>query len=160
MFYKELKINDIDYINNLKTDVRKNIKKTMFNSTNVKGKMTFYRHYIDNELFKKIEEITPEYKWYDAWGTILTKNQYVQEHDHTLRNNDSNNIVTHSAVFYLTNIQPGTYFKNQNVTVEPEVGKIIIFSCKELHSVAKYEGDEERITIAFNGRKREEYELN
>jgi hypothetical protein len=139
MFYSEKKITDLNLINSLKKEVKNNVKEFLTNNTNVKGQMTFYRHFIDNKLFKIIEETTLEYKWYDAWGTILKKGQHVSEHNH---------------------IQPGTYFKNHNITIKPEIGKIIIFSCKEAHSVAKYEGDEERITIAFNGRKREEYELN
>ena len=160
MFYKELRITDMNYIQNLKEDIKKNIKKSFTNVTNVKGHMTFYRHYIDTKLFEKIKEMTPEYIWYDAWGNLLKKGQYVQEHDHRLTNKDSSNFLTHSAVFYLTDIKPGTYFKKHNITIEPELGKIIIFSAKERHAVEKYNGDEERITLAFNGRKKEEYEFN
>ena len=160
MFYSEKKITDLNLINSLKKEVKNNVKEFLTNNTNVKGQMTFYRHFIDNKLFKIIEETTLEYKWYDAWGTILKKGQHVSEHNHILIDKESSNILTHSGILYLTDIQPGTYFKNHNITIKPEIGKIIIFSCKEAHSVAKYEGDEERITIAFNGRKKEEYELN
>ena len=146
MFYKELRITDVDYLNNLKEDVKKNIKKSFTNVTNIQGHMTFYRHYIDNKLFEKIKEMTPEYVWYDAWGSLLKKGHYIREHDHRLDSPDSSNILTHSGVIYLTDIKPGTYFKKHDITIEPEVGKIIIFSAHERHGVATYNGDRERIT--------------
>ena len=55
MFYKELRITDWDYLNNLKEDVKKNIKKSFTNVTNIQGHMTFYRHYIDNKLFESTD---------------------------------------------------------------------------------------------------------
>ena len=62
-------------------------------------------------------------------------------------------------MLYLTDIKPGTYFTEFNKTIDPEIGKIIIFDSKYRHSVDKCDTNEERITLAFNGRKKESYEL-
>lgn len=158
MFLKEYKIEDIDYINELKEEVKKNISQPFSYKTNVKGKMTFWKYFShESKNFEKIKDILFEYKIYEAWGNILNKGDFVEEHDHI---SDNGNLsLNFSGILYLTNVGPGTYFTEFNKEIKPEIGKIIIFDCKYRHLVKKYDKDEDRITIAFNGRIREKYEL-
>ena len=57
-------------------------------------------------------------------------------------------------MFYLGHIS-----KKYDTTIIPEVGKIVIFDANTLHEVKKSDSDEERINIAFNGRRKESYEF-
>jgi hypothetical protein len=158
MFLEEYYLKDIDLINNLKENIKNNISKHTSYKTNVKGKMTDWNFFIKSDVFKPIEEILYKYKIYQAWGNILKKGEYVEEHDH-LGIENINTIIDISGVLYLTDIKPGTYFKEFNKTIDPEIGKIIIFDNKYRHSVDKCDTNKERITLAFNGRKKESYEF-
>jgi len=158
MFLKEYKITDKKYINSLKEEVIKNIDNTYSYKTNVQGKMTYWKYFThQSENFQKIKDILFEYHLYEAWGNILNKGDHVVEHDHSAF--PKNMPVSASGVLYLTDIGPGTYFKEFNKSIKPEIGKIIIFDPKYRHSVEKYDKDENRITIAFNGRIKEKYEF-
>ena len=158
MFLKEYKIKDLDYINVLKEEILQNIDKNHSYSTNVKGKMTYWKYFTHHSKnFNKIREVLYEYHIYEAWGNILNKGDFVHEHDHI--SNPENMAVTASGVLYLTDVGPGTYFKEFNKTIKPEIGKIIVFDPKYRHSVEKYDKEEDRITIAFNGRIKEAYEF-
>jgi len=158
MFLEEYYLKDTNLINNLKEIIKNNISKHTSYKTNVQGKMTDWKFFIKNNVFKPIEEVLYKYKIYQAWGNVLTKGEHVLEHDH-IGEEDHNTIYNISGVLYLTDIKPGTYFKEFNKTIDPEIGKIIIFDNKYRHSVDKCDTNEERITLAFNGRKKESYEL-
>jgi len=158
MFLEEYFLKDINLINKLKESIKNNISKYTSYKTNVKGKMTDWKFFIGKDIFKPIEKILYKYKLYDAWGNILYKGEHVEEHDHGGKI-DINTALNMSGVLYLTNTKPGTYFKEFNKTIDPEIGKIIVFDNKYRHSVDKCDTDNERITLAFNGRKKELYEF-
>ena len=159
MLFKNYKIDDITYIENLKKEVKKNVNSNFSYKTNVKGKMTDWSYFSNkNNIFKKVEDLLFEYKIYQAWGTILNKGDYVVEHDHTCTNL-TNFYINISGVIYLTDVGPGTYFKEFNKTIKPEIGKIIVFNSEYRHAVEKYDKNEDRITIGFNGRRKEAYEF-
>ena len=160
MFYDEYKITDTEYLKSLQTEIKNNTIKSLRNRTNVKGQMTYWNYFIDKKIFNKVKDITYKYFWYDAWGNILNKNDYVEEHDHITVNPKIKLPCSHSGILYLTDQEPGTYFKKYDVTIKPELGKIIIFKSNVLHSVKKCDTSKERITLAFNGRRKEAYEFN
>jgi len=158
MFFDEYKIEDLEYINILKNEIINNIRKDHSYKTNVLGKMTYWKYFThQSKNFKKVKDILYKYHIYEAWGNILNKGDSVKEHDHI--SNPENMAVTASGVLYLTDVGPGTYFKEFNKTIKPEIGKIIVFDPKYRHSVEKYDKDEDRITLAFNGRIKEAYEF-
>jgi len=158
MFLKEYKIKDMDYIDILKQEVIKGIDKYHSYRTNVKGKMTYWKLFThQSKNFQKVKDLLYEYHMYEAWGNILNKGDHVAKHNHTA--NHENFPVTASGVLYLTDIGPGTNFVDFNKIIKPEIGKIIVFSPHYNHLVEKYDGNEDRITIAFNGRIKEKYEF-
>ena len=77
MFYDEYKITDTDYLKSLQTEIKNNTIESFRNLTNVKGQMTYWNYFIDKKIFNKVKDITYKYFWYDAWGNILNKNDYV-----------------------------------------------------------------------------------
>tara|TARA_R110000787_G_C13349552_1_gene438989 strand:+ start:307 stop:783 length:477 start_codon:yes stop_codon:yes gene_type:complete len=158
MFLKEYKIKDLDYINVLKEEIINNIDKNISYNTNVKGKMTNWKYFTHHSKnFDKIRQVLYEYHIYEAWGNILNKGDFVKEHDHLGKNKNMN--VSASGVLYLTDVGLGTYFKEFDVEVKSEVGKIIIFDPSYRHSVKEYDKEEDRVTLAFNGRVKEAYEF-
>tara|TARA_R110000823_G_scaffold315645_1_gene448855 strand:- start:703 stop:1179 length:477 start_codon:yes stop_codon:yes gene_type:complete len=158
MFLKEYKIEDINYINLLKQEVVENIDKHHSYTTNVKGKMTYWKFFThQSKNFEKVRDVLYEYHIYEAWGNILNKDDYVDKHNHIA--DHENFPVTASGVLYLTDVGPGTSFVDFDKIIKSEIGKIIVFSPKYNHLVEKYDGDKDRITIAFNGRIKEKYEF-
>ena len=159
MLLKEYKIKDQSYTDILLKEVKDNIDEIYSYKSNVVGKKTYWKHFIKkSKNFKDVLNLLNEYVLYEAWGNILNKNDYVEEHNHfnpTL----VNRFIDISGILYLTNFGPGTFFKQFNKTIKPEAGKIIVFDSKYLHSVKKCDRDEPRITIAFNGRRKESYEF-
>lgn len=118
--------------------------------TNVKGKMTDFKQFINEPLFLNILKECEIFfntfnfkKMYlqDAWGNILEENEEVIEHDH--------GGCEVSGVLYLTEGGSGTYFSEINKTIEEKIGKIIFFSSNIKHSVIKNKLHK-RYTLAFN----------
>ena len=162
MWIKEYKIDDLSYIEILKNEIKNNISKKFSYNTNVKGQMTDWRYFTDvSKNFQKIKQILNRYYLVQAWGNILNKDDEVLEHCH-IEKVDGKPAgylpSTISGIIYLTDIEPGTYFKDFDFTVKPEVGKIVVFNNEYLHSVSKSKNDN-RYTIAFNGRIKESYEF-
>jgi Rps23 Pro-64 3,4-dihydroxylase Tpa1-like proline 4-hydroxylase len=158
MILEEYLIKDISVITSLKEDIKNNLDTSMKNTTNVKGSMTNYKHFIGRKTFEPIKKLLNKFAIYEAWGNVLKKGEYVKEHHH-ISNENNNFKINISGILYLTDIKPGTYFKEFNKTIDPKIGKIIVFDNKYKHSVDKCDTDEERITLAFNGRKKENYEF-
>ena len=159
MLLKEYWIKDQNYINSLIQEIKDNIDESYSYKSNVRGEKTYWKHFVKkSKNFKPVLDLLNQYVLYEAWGNILNKNDYVEEHNHF----DpilTNRFVDTSGILYLTNHGPGTFFKDFNKTIKPQVGKIVVFDSKYLHSVKKCDTDEPRITLAFNGRKKESYEF-
>ena len=159
MLLKEYWIKDQNYIDSLIQEIKDNIDESYSYKSNVRGEKTYWKHFVKkSKNFKPVLDLLNQYVLYEAWGNILNKNDYVEEHNHF----DSiltNRFVDTSGILYLTNHGPGTFFKDFNKIIKPQVGKIVVFDSKYLHSVKKCDTDKPRITLAFNGRKKESYEF-
>ena len=87
-----------DKVHNMILEIKNNLDPNMDNYTNVKGGMTDWRHFVDNDLFKNFftflinkHQLThPEIFAYfleksliiDAWGNEIKKGDSVNYHDH------------------------------------------------------------------------------
>jgi hypothetical protein len=119
--------------------------------TSVKGKMTDFNYFVNNETFINIIKECEIFflalnfkKLYlkEAWGNILEQGQIVNEHDH--------NPAELSGILYLTEGGPGTYFSDAQKTVEEKIGKIVFFDSRMKHSVPSNNYPLKRYTLAFN----------
>ena len=163
MFYKEYWFKDKKILDDLKQDVVENVLDWYYYKTNIKGHMTSYKRYTEErkKMFKPVIDFLNEKRLHviEAWGGVLKKGDYVAEHNHMPKVTEHNTGLNASGVLYLTDVLPGTYFKKYDTTIKPEVGKIIIFGNDLFHEVKPSTSDEDRINIAFNLRKKEDYEF-
>lgn len=162
MFYDEYKITDLELLNNLREDVKKNTLDWYYKKTNIQGAMTSYKRYTleAKKLFQPIrDKVRDKYFITEAWGGLLRKGDHVVEHHHRPEVSTPNHIINRSGILYLTDILPGTYFSKYDTTITPEIGKMVIFDSDLKHKVNPSESDEERINIAWNGRIKESYEF-
>jgi hypothetical protein len=145
--------------------IKNNINPDMYKKTNVRGGMTNYNFFVEDKdfhtllndisfvLFKFADkngfEGANKFKILDAWGNMLSKNEYVRNHWHL---NNSNKIrATHiSTNVFLDKKEPGTYFPKYRKQIKPQRGKMIVFLANEMHLVDVYKQEEPRYTLAFN----------
>jgi hypothetical protein len=151
LFLIEYQLKNLNFVDILKKEIKNKVG-SMDYKTNVKGKMTNFTEFVNNEILinilKECTKVTnvlnlpPKSVLKDAWGNILKKGDSVQPHTH-----DGHTV---SGILYLTENGPGTYFKEFNKTIDEKIGKIVLFNGDALHSVPVYNGNEDRYTIAFN----------
>ena len=149
-FILEYQFENLNFVNNLKKEIKNRVG-SMDYKTNVKGKMTDFKEFVNNKiihsLLKECVEATyvlnlPKADLKEAWGNILKTGDSVDIHSHR------NSII--SGILYLTEEGPGTYFPQFNKTIDEKIGKVVLFNGNLLHSVPVYKGSEDRYTIAFN----------
>lgn len=157
LFIIEYQIKDLSFINNFKSLIDKNVGALSYR-TNVKGKMTHWDFFKSvpqfNEILLNMGEIFSAFPFkaltlVQAWGNILEKGDQVVIHNHRY-----NHI---SAILYLTEKGPGTYFPQFNKTVFEKIGKFVFFSGEANHSVAKSNVKQKRYTIACNFNEIDEF---
>jgi hypothetical protein len=150
IYLLEYQFKDLNFIDVLKKEVDNKVGPLDY-KTNVKGQMTKFDEFVNNEIFinllKESLNFTAvlnvkELRLTDAWGNILKKGDEVNSHDHSP--------AVISGVLYLTEGGPGTFFYQFNKTVEEKIGKIVFFSGSAYHKVLPYTLNENRYTIAFN----------
>ena len=154
LFLLESKIQDMSCINYFKKKIDAGVINSDNNKkTNVKGKMTDWKYFNDDEVLHKfLREINhlmfkfvlPHQKLLlqSSWGNILQGEDYVEQHDHIGANI--------SGVLYLTDIGPGLDFPDFKRTIKEETGKFILFHPNSSHGVKKTNLKEKRYTLAFN----------
>jgi hypothetical protein len=160
VFLIEYQLKNLNFVDILKKEIKNKVG-SMNYKTNVKGEMTDFTEFVNNEILinilRECMEVTnvlslPKSVLKDAWGNILKKGDNVQQHTH--------HGYTISGVLYLTEKGPGTYFPEFNKTIDEKIGKVVLFSGDALHSVPVYRGDEDRYTIAFNFKEIPTWEEN
>jgi hypothetical protein len=153
------KIEDKNIINNLIYFIKNNKDEKLSYKTNVKGHFTGFHSLIQNvDFLNFLKIIQPNIKIIfndnftitDAWGNLCKIGENVTEHDH-------NGTTAFCGILYLTDNGPGTYFKEYDLLIKEEIGKYILFSPILKHSVEKITKETERITVAFNMNKINEW---
>ena len=79
----------------------------------------------------------------ECWGNVYHKDDYAVLHHHRA-------CTGFSGILYLTNEGPGTYFKDFDLTIKEEYGKVVLFEPMLLHEVKPSNLQTTRITMAFN----------
>ena len=69
---------------------------------------------------------------------MLNQQEYVQEHNH-IGEEDQNTIYNMSGVLYLTNIKPGTYFKEFKDRFSKWADKISFFECPQSNGLKNWD---------------------
>jgi hypothetical protein len=153
------KINNQNIINNLIHFIKNNKDEKLSYKTNVRGHFTGFDSLVENKDFINfLKEIQPQIKIiflnnfiiHSAWGNICKFGEEVLEHSH-------GGTTAFCGILYLSEGGPGTFFKEYDLTIDEEIGKYVLFHPKLLHSVKKIEKDIERITVAFNMFKTNEW---
>ena len=129
--------------------------------TNVKGKMTPWSYFVNNEHFntimqkviKKISDlkIKPNTKFYinEAWGIKLEGMEHTNIHNHEE--------AFFSGIVYLSDSDQLLNFPQLNIDIRPRVGSVLIFSGDLEHGTKDHVLKEPKYAIPFNVLKISEY---
>ena len=150
LYLLEYQFKNLSFVNILKKEIDNNVGALDY-KTNVKGQMTKFDEFVNNEIFTNLLKEClyfsnvlniKDSRLTEAWGNILKKGGEVQSHSH--------NPAIISGILYLTEDGPGTYFSEFNKTVEEKIGKIVFFSGQAMHQVLPFKLNKNRYTIGFN----------
>jgi len=152
-------------IHNFILDLKNNLDPTMENYTNVKGGMTKWDHYVNNDNFKgfiaylinKYQRSHPKIFEYflekkvikSAWGNEIKKGDSLNFHHHPCFH----------GILYLTK-GCDLILPELNLKITPEPGDYYIFPPEILHGFDKYEGENNRYSLIFNIEQGEEFNFN
>lgn len=154
-----------DKVHNMILEIKNNLDPNMDNYTNVKGGMTDWRHFVDNDLFKNFftflinkHQLThPEIFAYfleksliiDAWGNEIKKGDSVNYHDHR----------HYHAILYLTD-GADLILPELNISITPRAGDYYIFPPMVVHGFDKHNDDFTRYSLVCNFDSMEHFLLN
>jgi len=146
-------IKNVNLLENIKQKIIDKTKNSSFSyKTNVKAKFTGFESL---SLEPEIKEFAMEIKPFsnsvcnkktamkECWGNVYHKNDYAMLHHHK-------GCTGFSGILYLSNEGPGTYFKDFDLTIKEEYGKVVLFDPMLLHEVKPSSLQSTRITMAFN----------
>ena len=144
-----------EIIHNFILDIKNNLDKKMENYTNVKGGMTNWYHFLDNENFKNFftylinthQSTQPQlfqfflqrYKITNAWGNEIKPKDSLSYHTHPCWH----------GILYLSK-GCDLYLPELNLKITPEAGDYYIFPPEILHGFDEYKGDHNRYSLIFN----------
>ena len=144
-----------DRIHNLKLNIKFNIDPNMKNYTNVKGDMTSWTHFVEDDDFIKFLNYTinkhqvshPDlFKFFyqrktieDAWGNIYRKGDSLTSHIH----------YSYSGILFLSE-GCDLILPELNIKITPFPGDYYYFPPIIYHGFDEILNDEERYSIAFN----------
>jgi len=136
-------------------DIKNNIDQEIKNYTNVKGGMTSWYHFLDNNNFKNFftylinthQSTQPHlfkfflerYKVNNAWGNEIKPNDSLMYHMHPCWH----------GILYLTK-GCDLNLPELNLKITPEAGDYYIFPPEILHGFDKQEGSQNRYSLIFN----------
>lgn len=152
-------------VHNFILDIKNNLDPNMGNYTNVKGGMTKWDHYLDNDNFKGFiaylinthQTTSPDiFKYFlerytvdDAWGNEIKKEDSLSYHVHHCW----------SGVLYLTE-GCDLILPELNMTITPKPGDYYIFPPEILHGFDKSNIKENRYSLVFNIFQKQIFEHN
>tara|TARA_R100001460_G_scaffold14228_1_gene31958 strand:+ start:650 stop:1237 length:588 start_codon:yes stop_codon:yes gene_type:complete len=142
-------------IHNFILDIKNNLNPKMENYTNVKGGMTDWHHFLDNDNFKGFiahlinthQTTHPGIFQYflekntvsDAWGNEIKKGDSLKYHTHHCLH----------GILYLTK-GCDLILPELNIKITPEPGDYYLFPPEIIHGFDLYEGDNNRYSLIFN----------
>jgi hypothetical protein len=148
-----------DVIHNFILDIKNNLEPSMENYTNVKGGMTSWNHYVENDNFKdffaylinKHQTSHPQIFQYfleknivaDAWGNEIKKGDRLQYHSHSCWH----------GILYLTK-GCNLILPELNLQITPEPGNYYVFPPEILHGFDENNDDNKRYSLIFNIKQR------
>ena len=143
-------------------NIKNNISEKMSNYTNVKGGMTNWLYFLDDDDFKKFfiylinthqtthphlfEYFLERYEVTNAWGNEIKPNDSLNYHTHPCWH----------GILYLTK-GCDLYLPELNIKITPEPGDYYIFPPEVLHGFDKYEGEQNRYSLVFNIQQTNEF---
>jgi hypothetical protein len=144
-----------DIIHNFILNIKNNLNVEMANHTNVKGGMTSWTHFLDNDNFKNFtihlinthQTTNPKIFQYflernyvsEAWGNEIKKGDSLKYHTHPCKH----------GILYLTK-GCDLELPELNIKITPEPGDYYIFPPEILHGFDEYQGDKNRYSLIFN----------
>lgn len=116
--------------------------------TNVKGQMTSFRYFNEDEIFKKlliksVRDLNLHFnnlELEEAWGIKMSEGEYTQEHNHN---------TAFSGIFYLNDHDTEIEFPEINKSVQCRKGKFLFFTGSLFHKT-KPLGPGVKYAIPFN----------
>ena len=142
-------------VHNMILEIKNNIDPEMDNYTAVKGRMTNWKHFITNDLFKdfftfvinKHQTTHPEvFKFFlersiiiDAWGNEIRKGDSIDVHDHR----------QYHAILYLTD-GVDLILPELNIKITPKAGDYYIFPPMIAHGFDKSTDEKNRYSLVCN----------
>jgi len=148
-------------VHNFILDIKNNLDSSMENYTNVKGGMTKWDHYVNNDNFQGFlaylinkhqishpqifEYFLEKYLISNAWGNEIKKGDSLSYHSHP---------VLH-GILYLTE-GCDLILPELNIKITPKSGDYYIFPPEILHGFDKSEGEANRYSLIFNIEQKKE----
>jgi len=154
IFFAECSIDITDIKDYFISKIEENINSKENNNyiTNVKGKMTSWNLFANDQNFHKIldkgtEQIgkfikLPRSYLANAWGIKIEKGNETIFHNH--RENEF------SGILYLNNTELPIHFPELNIYIVPKTGTFLFFSAILNHGTDVNKSEESKYAIAFN----------
>lgn len=125
-----------------------NSETNLNNKTNVKGQMTSWNYFVNDEkftsllkqIFKSLQNIKP-CTLFEAWGIKMTSGNFSKPHDHTP--------CDYSGILYLNDADNMLCFPEINVNLIPKKNSLFFFSSLLEHSTSPVE-NKIKYAIPFN----------
>lgn len=146
-------------------DIKNNLKKSMYGYTNVKGGMTDWRYFVDNDNFNKFlsflinknQNSHPDiFQFFfeknyvaDAWGNEMKKGDSLTPHHHPC----------YHGILYLTK-GCDLILPELNITITPKPGDYYLFPPNILHGFDKINDDQIRYSLIFNIKEKDQFKFN
>lgn len=144
-----LDINEQYFIDQIE---KKLLEQNLNYKTNVKGKMTLWNAFVNDENFINVLDYglkcTKEHIKYkpvflkNAWGIKIEKNDFTQKHNH-----DS---ALYSGILYLNDVKQELEFPDLQICIKPKKGTFVTFSAWLDHYTKINKSDVAKYAIPFN----------
>ena len=155
MAFQIIKINDMKMLNNIIKDIKK--AKKSEEVTHVKAATTDWTFLFKKNSIKKfLNKYLKDYHIYEIWGNMYKKGDYAVNHNHIPLFPDARYFNV-SGVLFLTDTKTPLNFTDFLKKYVGKKGDLLLFKPDTMHSVDSVL-DNERITLSFNGRRKEDYE--
>tara|TARA_Y100001937_G_scaffold123455_1_gene186363 strand:+ start:1069 stop:1698 length:630 start_codon:yes stop_codon:yes gene_type:complete len=151
-------------VHNFILDIKNNLDSTMENYTNVKGGMTNWCHYIDNDNFKTFISYlinTHQTTHPKLFKYFLEKNTIQNAWGNEIKKEDSLDYHTHPCwhgVLYLTK-GCDLILPELNLKILPQPGDYYIFPPEILHGFGKSNDEINRYSLVFNIAPKDHFKL-
>jgi hypothetical protein len=142
-------------VHNFILDIKNNLNSEMENYTNVKGGMTSWNHFLDNDNFKGFIAYlinTHQNSHPDIFKYFLEKNVVKNAWGNEIKKGDSLDYHKHPCLHGILYLTKGCdlIFPELNLQITPEPGDYYIFPPEILHGFNISNEKENRYSLVFN----------